>query len=166
MSSTIETDNGAPQDLLLPLHGNHVSYVPAVVGGRYLAQRYWGRRSDALDALATVRSGTAPYLATQTLDDGRVVSPARLPLEYPTLGAGRLGPVACGVRFGDGARTTGLAYRGHDYDAVARLPAPWYRDRATGVRYDAGLLHSRGLELDPPCHDRAAQHWILERQER
>ena len=46
------------------------------------------------------------------------------------------------------------------------LPAPWYRDRATGVRYDAGLLHSRGLELDPPCHDWAAQHWILERQER
>lgn len=152
MSSTIETGNGAPQDLLLPLHGNHVSYVPAVVGGRYLAQRYWGRRSDALDALATVRSDTAPYLATQTLDDGRVVSPDRLPLEYPTLGAGRLGPVACGVRFGDGARTTGLAYRGHDYDAVARLPASMpllRRDHELGdpTSLCVELAGTRGLTL-------------------
>lgn len=102
MNRTTETVDGIPQDRLLPLHGNRVSYVAAVVGGRYLTQRYWGRRSDALDALTTVPIGAAP----------------------------------------------------------------WYRDQATGVRYDAGLLHSRGLELDPPRHDWAAQHWILERQER
>lgn len=148
----MEHKSTASQDLLLPLHSNQTSYVLAVVGGRYVTQRYWGQATESLDALAAVTSDTAPYLTTQTLADGRTLSLDRLPLEYPTLGAGRLGPTACTTRFSDGARTTRLEYRGHSYGTQPELPVgmPLLRPDhelggATCLRVE--LVGTRGLAL-------------------
>jgi alpha-galactosidase len=94
------------------LRSRDTSYVIEVVGDRYLAPSYWGRRLSAWNNPSGAPAVARSFSPSVDPDD-RAFSLDALPQDFPSFGSGDFRAPAVQVQQEDGSTITELLYRSH-----------------------------------------------------